>query len=163
MPDSSGVVVDAKLRAFVEKGVSIVAASRTAENVPRASRVSGCKVFDDNRLHIYLPTPCSRQLVEAIVATGSIAVVFSEVESHKTVQLKGVDAQVCSVTDECRAHMEKYCDAFTEQLTAIGYSESVARALVCIDTLQVTGVEFTPVMMFDQTPGPHAGEPVMRK
>ena len=159
---SPAVVLDAKIRAFMRGGVSIVAASRTPDNTPCLSRAVGCTVLADNRLLIYLPSSRSLRLVEAIKKTGHIAVVFSEPSSHKTIQVKSSDAEIVGSTRGDGTRLAKYCAAFTRQLTNLGYSDAMAHALVGVGVADVTGIAFTPTALFDQTPGPRAGEPLVR-
>ena len=163
MPSPPAVVLDETTGAFLRQGVSILAASRTLDNVPRVSRATGCRILDDRRLLIYLPTSRSRQLLDAIEASGAIAVVFSEIESHKTIQIKGNDARVSELPADCASDIARYADAVCRELVALDYDGAMARALVGVDVSDVTGVAFTPRAIFDQTPGPGAGKPMERR
>jgi hypothetical protein len=160
MPATPGVKLDAKLRAFVQKGVSILAASRTAGHVPCVSRAAGCRVLDDDRLLIYLPIARSTQLLDALRTSGHIAVVFSEPSSHKTIQVKGDEVEIVTGGTGDVPRLKKYSAAFARQLTGLGYSDAMVGAVVGVDAADVARVTFAPYAVFDQTPGPHAGKPV---
>jgi len=153
-------MLDAKLHTFIQGGVSILAASRSAGNAPCVSRATGCRVLPDGRLQIYLPTARSERLLEAIAASGAVAVVFSQPSSHKTIQVKASDAVVLDAARGDAAQLATYCDAFSAQLEGLGYGTAMAHALVQVSADDVSCVAFTPTSVFNQTPGPRAGEPL---
>ena len=93
MTASASPLLDEDNAAFVQSGVSIVAASRGEDLVPSIARVSGCRVSADRRaVSIYLPHSQALELVEDVRASGRIAVVFSRPSTHRTLQLKADDA-----------------------------------------------------------------------
>src|SRR5215831_11057881 len=82
---------------FVQSGVSIIASSRTAKNVPVIGRAVGCRVSTDRRIiRLLFSTASASQLLEGIRSSGQIAVVFGRPTTHQTIQLKGDDAVVVS-------------------------------------------------------------------
>lgn len=154
-------LLDEALAAFVQTGVSINAGSRGPGNVPAVARANGCRVAADRRrVTVLLPASKSAALLEAVRATGAIAVVFSEPPTHRTIQLKGTDATVVPATDEDRATAVRWVDGFAAVLAPLGYSEEVFRALLGTDPADLVAVAFTPSAAFDQTPGPRAGAPL---
>jgi hypothetical protein len=117
--------------------------------------------LSDDRLLVYLPTARSAKLLEAIASSGAIAMVFSEPRSHKTIQVKGSDAELLSDTHADPALLAKYRSGLRSHLVPLGFSEAMVDALVKIDAAGTTAVMFTPTSVFDQTPGPRAGEPLV--
>jgi len=162
LPVPFDIVLDSELCAFVQQSVSIIAASRTDENRPCAARALGCKVLENKRLLVFLPKSRAQYLLDAIEDTGAIAVVFSEIDSHKTVQLKGVDAVVQPGAID-QGYVDNYCASYAKQLSELGYPASMASTLVPARKRDTIGVVFTPLMVFDQTPGPQAGRQLIRQ
>lgn len=159
MPPSSGSVLGRRHGAFMQQGVSILIATRDGSNRPCVCRASGCRVRDDGRVLVFLDENRGRRVLGAVAATNSVAVVFSEPPTHRTIQVKGTDATVVTVEDHV-AVTDAYAIAFADMLTDLGYSARMATALVKLEPTRTRAVLFTPTSVFDQTPGPGAGEAV---
>jgi hypothetical protein len=154
-------VLDEHTAAFIQGGVSMIACSRTHENVPVMSRVLGCRVSSDRRtITVLLARPGAQEFLDEILATGQIAVVFSLPSTHQTIQLKGEDATVGLPQKRDVQIAEKYQDAFVANLVPFGYEEAMIRAFLSFDRENLSAVSFTPSKAFLQTPGPRAGEPL---
>jgi len=89
-------------------------------------------------------------------ANGRIAVVCSEPTTHRTLQLKGDDAQVLECGDDGEALVERHLQRFTDELADIGLPAEVARTLLRRDD-GLVALRFTVRQAYDQTPGPQAG------
>jgi len=152
-------MLDASVAAFVQQGVSILVASRDASNLPHVSRGTGCSVLDDKHLVVYVPTTRSTALLDAIRDSSAIAVVFSEPATHRTIQIKGTDAASVATPADA-AMLNRYADDFLGVLGSLGYNAAMADSLVRMQPGEVTGVAFTATAIFNQTPGPRAGEPL---
>jgi hypothetical protein len=154
-------LLDEALAAFLQTGVSINVGSRGPGNVPVVARANGCRVAADRRsVTVLLPATKSTALLDAVRATGAIAVVFSEPPTHRTIQLKGTDATVGPAADEDPVRAERYVSAFGAALAPLGYPEPVFRALLWAEPADLVAVTFSPSAAFDQTPGPRAGAPL---
>ena len=156
-------LLDADHAAFIQSGVSINAASSGAGNVPAVSRALGCRLSPDRkRVTVFLAASRSAALLEAIAASGRIAVVFSQPTTHRTIQLKGSDAARASVEDGDRELIERCEEGFGADLAAAGYGEGIAHLVLGTDFSDVVAVSFSPSAAFNQTPGPGAGSPLKR-
>lgn len=153
--------LDAELTAFVQGAVGIVVASRDAALCPSVGRAAGCRVDPDRRaLTILLAASQNAALLDDIRRHRTIAVVFSEPSSHRTVQLKGRDAVECAVVDEDLRAAAAYAQAFDAELARVGFRGGYARALVAYEPGDLVAVRFSAEQGFLQTPGPRAGEPL---
>ncbi|MFO1316098.1 MAG: hypothetical protein U1F58_10895 [Burkholderiales bacterium] len=154
-------LLDEEGAAFVQGGVSIVAASRDAAFVPSIGRAVGCRVAADRRrVTVFVAGSQAPELVADLRACGRIAVVFSRPSTHRTLQLKGDDAVVRSLAGDEAAVPEGYAGAFAEDIGRIGHTVAQARTLVaCVDG-DLLAIDFTPNAAFEQTPGPNAGTPL---
>jgi hypothetical protein len=158
---SAPSLLDEGTAAFVQGAVSINAASRGAGNTPALARASGCRVAADRgRVALYLARSKSEALIEAVRATRAVAAVFSLPSSHRTVQLKGADAEVGPPAARDYDAVARYIEAFAAELEPLGYAAELARALLWLDAADLAVLSFTPSAAFSQTPGPGAGAPL---
>ena len=146
---------------FIQGRVSITAASRDARRLPSVVRASACRVSADRRqVTLLLATRQAGQVLADIAATATIAVVFSEPGTHRTLQFKGTDAQASAVlpgdADVAAAHQAD----FVEAIVPLGYTRDFARAVHDVPAGELSAVTFTVADIFEQTPGPRAGSRV---
>lgn len=154
----SKVVLDAGHAAFIQGGVSVIVASRNPSLVADVVRGCGCRVSRDRRRVTVLVEPArSSELVEDIRLTGTIAVVFSQPSTHRTIQLKGTDAELVAVTAADRRIAERHLGAWVQELVSIGYTAELAAAVRGRAESGLIAIAFTPTSAFEQTPGPAAG------
>jgi hypothetical protein len=154
-------LLDAGHAAFVTGGVSIIAASTDAANVPSVERAIGCKVSADRRrVTIFVAASSARALVADIRRAGRVAVVFSDPPTHRALQLKGTDAEVVRVQPADHRVVAAYRAAFAAAIGSIGHPPELARAALACPPDEVVAIAFTPAAAFVQTPGPRAGAPV---
>lgn len=154
-------LLDDEAAAFVQSGVSIVAASRDAALVPSIGRAVGCTVAADRRrVTVLVAASQAPELVADVRACGRIAVVFSRPSTHRTLQLKADDAVVRPPAAGEAGVPERYVGGFAADIVRLGHTEAQARTLVaCVDG-DLVAIEFTPSAAFEQTPGPNAGTPL---
>ena len=147
-----------ELAAFITSGISITLASRSPANIPSAARAKGCSLLRGtaSRLRLFVSASQARQVIADVKATGMISVTFSVPETHRTVQLKGLDARVAGMQPEEYALIEQYLRIFTIRIEPLGFSAEFTRAFFASPGDEVA-LEFTPSDAFQQTPGPNAG------
>jgi len=145
--------------AFIQGGVSVVVATRNSDLVPDAVRGCGCRVSRDRRsVTVLIESLRIGSVIADIEANGMIAVVFSQPSTHRTIQLKGTDARVVSVSPRDRTLAQRHLAAWIDELTAIGYRPEFARAVHGDVPDAMVALVFTPTAAFQQTPGPGAGD-----
>jgi hypothetical protein len=151
-------LVDPEVAAFLQGGVSIVVAGRTVDCVPDVVRGCGCRISRDRRRVTVLVDPIrARELLDQIRANRTIAVVFSQPSTHRTIQLKAVDAVVTRATPTDRRVAEAHLQAWIAELVAAGYGADLAAAIRGRPENGLVAIAFTPTSAFEQTPGPAAG------
>ena len=154
-------LLDENNAAFIQTGLSIVAASRDDALMPSIGRASGCHVSGDRRaVAIFLPQSQAVQLVADLRRSKRIAVVFSRPSTHRTLQLKADDARVRPATPEESAIVARYVDAFAREIGLLGHTAEQACAMFQARDDDLVAVDFTPSAAFEQTPGPKAGSPL---
>jgi hypothetical protein len=151
-------VLDEEHAEFIQGGVSVIIATRNARLVADLARGCGCRVSRDRRLVTVLVDPDRAEaLLQDIRANGMIAVVFSQPSTHRTIQLKGSDARRARVAAGDRAVVERTLAGWIEDLTSVGYTRELARAIHGGRPARLAAMAFTPEAAFQQTPGPAAG------
>lgn len=159
MQTDAAYVIDAEQAAFCQQGVSITLGGCDSGNVPSVARAFGCSVSQDRCLvTIYVSSVYAAPVLQAIKRNGAVAVVFSEPPTHKTIQLKGVDAFVHQVAQDAVRVVEQYREAFSRHILAIGFSPAFAESLLSCPASELVGISFSPSSAFTQSPGPNAGE-----
>lgn len=149
------------LAAFLGAGTSVSVASVAAGGRPVVGRGLGWRVEEDGRtVTVVLDDAVNEGLVDALAATGRVAIVLTQPTTHRSIQLKGHDARVAPAPPDAAALVDRHIAAFARELAAIGYGDAFTRALCAHNPADLVAVSFTPDAGFDQTPGPRAGEPL---
>jgi len=158
---SGAPALDAARAAFVQGPVSVIVATRDADLVPDVVRGCGCRVSRDRRQVTVLVEPGrASPVMENLAANGMIAVTFSQPSSHRTIQLKGTDARIVRVTAADRAAALQHLHAWAADLHRIGFEARFAAALHG-GSGELAAIRFTPSAVYQQTPGPGAGQPIV--
>lgn len=154
-------ILDATHVAFMTSGVSINVAARDAHNIPALTRALGCRVSADRcTVTVFVAVPDAARLLDNLRINGAIAVVFSQPSTHRTMQLKGVDARIVERQPEDPVLFENFIVTLAADLAHYGWAESYVRAMLGHDDENIVAVAFTPNAAFNQTPGPAAGAPL---
>lgn len=142
---------------FIQGGVSISVAARTADLKPVVSRALGCRVGVDRRsVIVFLSRAIAAAVLSCLEANGAIAAVFTLPSTHQTLKLKGSDATIVDLDPGDRQLIEDYRHRFALELATLGYTARFQGAVVPMMP-DLVAVRFTPSAAFDQTPGPGAG------
>lgn len=140
---------------------SIIVATSDATLAPHLMRAVGCRFAPDDRLAILLTRSGSAPLLADAAANGHIAVVFSRPTTHQTLQVKGTDARgeppTAADVDLARA----YARRMTEEVGLLGFDAVMAQGVFGARADDLVVLSFMPTAVFDQTPGPRAGEPLV--
>jgi hypothetical protein len=149
--------------AFMQSGVSVVVAARSAALVADATRGCGCRVSRDlRRVVVLVDRVRADTLIANVSANRQLAVVFSQPSTHRTIQLKGSDASVVRPKPSDRALVASHREDWIDELCSLGYSREFAEAFWGPLPETLVAVAFTPSAAFQQTPGPAAGQPLAR-
>lgn len=163
VPTARPVALDAELAAFLHQGVSIHAASRDASHVGNLSRAVGCRLSPDRtRLTVFLLASHSGAMLADYRANGQIAVVITLPSTHRTIQVKGGDAEVEPLQDGDHILIARNREGFVKELGKLGWEASLPETLLAGGRGDVVAVGFTITAAFTQTPGPTAGAPLAR-
>jgi len=115
---------------------------------------------DGAHLTVFVPEATGAETFGNLEANGMIAVVFEEILSHHTVQVKGRVTEMRPADESERALVERSITGFFAQVEAVGGPPSIVRKRRRWPCRAVT---FAVGDVFEQTPGPKAGTPLVVK
>ena len=146
----------ADLVEHVHGGVSLLTGTCSADLVPESVRSAGIRVWSCAcKLTVFLPQATADIAVANLRSNPRIAITASQVETHRTVQMKGrVLAIRAANEEEDHPLVLRYGAAFRRALDFVGIPEGVTSGLAQWPAWAVD-VEIEHV--FAQTPGPLAG------
>jgi len=156
---SSKPALGAEQADFIQGHVTMVVASRDVARRPVLVRALGCAVSVDRReLRLFMSQRQSGDLQACLRQTQAVAAVFTRPSTHRSLQVKGCDARVQAPTAADREALQRYRRLCAEELGSLGYTEAFTHALLATGLDDALVVSFTPHTVFEQTPGPAAGE-----
>lgn len=148
--------LSADLIEFVESGVSIQVATRDSALVPEAVRGVGARVAEDHlHLVVFVPAATGARTLVNLADNGRIAVCFSRIEDHRTIQIKGRADAFGPASDEERERIDRYRGEFARNLAFVGMPP---RLSFRVNSWPCHAVRFTVESIWVQTPGPGAGD-----
>jgi hypothetical protein len=135
---------------------AIVVGTRDAAMRPACALAAGVAFPGGGRVTVYVSEAAGAETFANLEANGAIAVVFEEILSHNTVQLKGRVTRIRRVDESERAAVERSIAGFFRQVEAVGATPGVVRQ---VRRWPCRAVTFDVTDVFEQTPGPKAGTP----
>ena len=151
-------LISDELASFLESGLSINVATRDDELQPDGAMGWAVRVHDDRaRLTVFLYEKAARAMLRNLKTHPEVAVALDRPTSHRACQVKGhfVSTRRGKATE--RAEVERQVDGFFTDLEAIG----IPRAMVAgMKIWPCVAIELRVTQLFEQTPGPGAGEPL---
>jgi hypothetical protein len=147
--------------AFIQREVAIDVASCSPQLRPSACRGFACRVAPDRqRLTIFVRRGEAAQLLQDVLTQDVIAVVFCLPETEVAIQIKGRAVSLSAATAQDAIAVEAYRQAFVDAIVKLGYNRDFGLAYMATEEGQLVAVSFTPEVIFEQTPGPRAGQPM---
>ncbi|HQQ78162.1 MAG TPA: pyridoxamine 5'-phosphate oxidase family protein [Thermoanaerobaculia bacterium] len=135
---------------------AIAVGTRDAAMRPACSMAVGVAFPGEGRVTVYVPEATGARTLADLEANGAIAVVFEEIPTHHTVQLKGRVTEIRPAGERERELVERSIGGFFAQVEAVGGPPAVVRRKRRWPCRAVT---FAVADVFEQTPGPKAGTP----
>jgi hypothetical protein len=135
---------------------AVVVGTRDAALRPACAMAVGVAFPEAGRVTVYVTEAAGALTFANLEANGAVAVVFEEILSHHTVQVKGRVLEIRPAAEDERALVERSIAGFFRQVEAVGGAPGVVRRVRRWPCRAVT-LEVTDV--FEQTPGPKAGTP----
>ena len=147
--------------AHLQQGVTLRVGSSTPEGQPELHFAHAAWALPDGRIEVLVRSLQGAELLDAIRATGRVAVAAGLPSNYRVLHVKGVDAEVLAVDAEQGRKFWQCFEAWLQQIERFGADRRQVMAVFGELTLaDLRCVRFTPLAAWDQTPGPGAGQPI---
>ena len=145
--------------AFIESDVVIALSTRDSALRSQIAMGRGCRTSAARRrVSVLIGRAQSAPFIAALEQTREVAVVFGRPIDHRAIQLKGRDAMLAEPVRGDAKLAARYRELLADHFVPLGFPrEHTYTYLGPVDESLVV-VTFTPTAVYDQTPGPHAGE-----
>lgn len=149
-------MIDPATARFLEEGLSIHLATRNARLEPEGARVLAAVVEPDGEhLVIYLPEIAADRVLTDLAHNGQAAVVFGRPTDDRSCQVKGTFVSVRPAHASDRTIIDGQRQAMLDVMAKIGIPP---QAFLGWATWPAVAVRLRATAVFEQTPGPRAGE-----
>lgn len=154
------MVLEAETARFLGAKAALIVGVVGRDGRPFATRGWGLTVLDRD-------TGRTRLLIDAdevdlfrhVADGGSIAVTGSDVRTLRSCQVKGRVEDIDEVDDDDLRHSAEYCEGFFGDIEATDHFPAYLLHRIRPDHL--AGCHFVIEEVYDQTPGPKAGAPLV--
>jgi len=147
--------------AFIEREVAIDLASCSATLRPSSCRGFACRVSADRRrITVFVRRTEASQLLQDVLSQDTLAAVYCLPETEAAIQIKGHQVSLQAASTEDMAAIEDYCQRFLNGIVQIGFDRTFGQTHMSVESGQMVALSFTPLVVFEQTPGPRAGQPI---
>ena len=150
------MTISRDLAAFFEQGLGIYIGTRNAALEPNGARAIAARVEQDGtRIVIYLASVAAVRILPDLEQNGLAAVTFGRPVDERACQVKGTFIEARPAGEDERPLIEAQWEGFTQQLAMIGVAREARSAW---PTWPATAITLKPTSVFQQTPGPTAGQ-----
>jgi hypothetical protein len=149
-------VITPDIAAFLQGPNSIMVASHDESLVPDIARAVRVTCHAGDRVTVDLATAPSQGVLAQLARDGRVAIVCELSSTHRTLQIKGRTVTIAPTPEEERPAVEAAADAFFAVCETLGLPRRLTDRAVRWPTTTVL-VQIDQV--FEQSPGPGAGEP----
>ncbi|HEX6179453.1 MAG TPA: hypothetical protein VF057_13910 [Thermoanaerobaculia bacterium] len=112
---------------------------------------------DGGSVTAFVPVATSRDVIASIASTRRIAVSITRIADHDSMQIKGTATNVRLARADEQAFVEERLLQFADALADIGQPRRITRAIAHWPAF---AIELKVESVFEQTPGPKAGNPM---
>lgn len=143
---------------FIESGLSINVGTSSKALEPDGVIAWAAHVHEDrSQISIYLHKDAAQAMLRNLHVHPEIAVLFERPTNHRACQIKGTFVSTRNAKPAEQAKVAVQADRFCKELEGIG----IPRALLAgLPIWPCQAVQIRATELFEQTPGPGAGEPL---
>jgi hypothetical protein len=151
-------MIDQPLAAFLQEGLDIHIGTRNERLEPNGARAIALVVEDDGRhVVVYMAATAATRVLPDLEANGHIAVVLGRPTDDRACQVKGTFSSARPARDDERPIVVGQWEGFLEKMGYIGVPRTTLDTFV---TWPAVAIRLRATAVFNQTPGPGAGEPL---
>jgi hypothetical protein len=151
-------MIQGELATFLQEGVGIYIGTRNQALEPNGARAIAARVGADGAIVIYLAVVAAARLMPDLESNGLAAVTFGRPVDERAVQVKGTFLGARPAREDERGLIQQQWDNFTRSLEMIGVAPEARSAW---PKWPATAITLKPTAVFEQTPGPSAGQQVL--
>ena len=152
-------MIGEELAAFLQEGIAIEMGTRNAALEPNGVRVFAATVDPDGtHLTAYVHEDAAKHVLPDLEANGHAALVFARPPDERACQVKGLFAGAHPATDAELAIVAAQWQRWLDRLASIGCQLEVFQHW---QTTPCVAIRVKPTALFNQTPGPGAGGPLV--
>jgi len=151
------LILTTEMTAFLAAGVAHQVGGCTPQGRPCLCRALAAQVEADSRLLVLISGESGFEVLDAIRATRRVAVNFTSPANYRSLHLKGEDAEVSAAGGRYRELLDSRHAAFRANLVPLGFPPEYTSAWYSVPDDDLVAIHFTPLIAFNQTPGPGAG------
>lgn len=156
------VVLTAEQARHVQGPVNMMLSTCGPLGRPQVTRGIGCRVLPDQRtMSVLVHAAAATRVLEDVRANGRVAVVFTDPPSNRSLQVKSDDARVEPVGAAGAELARIWANGYARRIATLSHPawtpQNLAAALIP-PADDMACIVFQPVAIFDQTPGPAAGQ-----
>ena len=147
-----------EVASFLTSGLSLNVATASRDLEPHGARAFAA-VVEPDREHVvvFVHESAAPDLVRDLAENPRGALTFGRPADHRTAQIKGDYLGSRGAVESDRTEVLRQTEGFIRSLEAIG----IARAATAgWDPWPAVALRFRATALFEQTPGPGAGEPL---
>jgi hypothetical protein len=138
-----------------------IAAFLETRAIPELCLGVACLVSPDRlRVRVVFDRRSAAPLLALLPGSGLVALAGSQLLTMRTVQVKGASASIEPLPGAERTRVAESVARMRPEYDKIGFHDPYAVTLLDYDPNELVCVGFTPTAVFDQTPGPLAGQPI---
>ncbi|WP_020226837.1 pyridoxamine 5'-phosphate oxidase family protein [Acidovorax sp. MR-S7] len=130
---------------------------------PHVCRALAADALPDGRMLVLVAEHAAPRVVAALRATGQAALLMTSPRTNRTLHVKGQGARVEPALPEQAALLARCQRRLAEEIAEVdgfGNAAPVVAHWYRVEPGAVVAIRFSISGAWDQTPGPHAGQPV---
>ncbi|HEY0157649.1 MAG TPA: pyridoxamine 5'-phosphate oxidase family protein [Thermoanaerobaculia bacterium] len=147
-----------RLQGWAEGGTTVIVGTVDAEGIPACCRgiaIASKDGFDT--VTVYVPAATAQETVANVATTRRVAVSVTRPLTHESVQIKGLARGVRLAPPSDEQFVRERLNAFAAVLDEIGLPARLTRSMAHWPAF---AIELSVEEVFDQTPGPKAGNAI---
>jgi hypothetical protein len=151
------VLIPEDLGAFLESGLAIVVATRNGDLEPDGAAALAVRVHENRAgMTVFFYHEAATEMLRNLASHSEIALDLDLPTTHRACQVKGRYVASRPAREEERPEIERQVEGLAADLEAIGIPRAMMSGWM---TWPCTALEVRVTELFEQTPGPGAGEP----
>jgi hypothetical protein len=155
---SPPVRIGEELAAYLQAGISITVATRDGDLRPDGARGWAVRVHEDREhLTVFVYEAAAGAVLRNLESHPEIALAFDRPADNRACQLKGLFVRSRRARDDEEAEVARQVDGFLRELEALGIPRAMTGGW---KSWPCAALELRATHLYEQTPGPGAGEPL---